>query len=558
MKRIRADRLSSLAGRFKLIESLDDRMIATMRLVLAVSALLIIYLDPAEPDHLVQETYAALVLYVLYSALLYVDSLSVQGVFGWRRSWAHWIDVAWYTLLIGLSSGTNSIFFFFYFFSILVASFRWGFRSGTRVTITSFVLFTGVGYLTAPSGFELNRFLLRPIYLLVLGYMIAYWGGFEVELRRRLKFLKDITRLSNPRFGIDRTISWGMEQLLAFYEAENCFLVMSETEEGTYNLRRARRLNDDLMSSNEVLSDSTAAIFLSGASTEALIHRNSASTCMSYNTETAEVSVVPLAKPLGAVLSGESFLSVPVTYRGDTIGRFYIVGRKIRFTPSDAEFVLQTIDQVIPLLDNIRLVDHLATDAANHERERIARDIHDSVIQPYVGFQLGLAALSEKIQRGDDDVLHQISELSQLTAKGIADLRNYIGEMKSPGRSSYGQLLPALERFCARFSQATGIKVEILASENLSINDRLAGEVFQIVAEGLSNIRRHTNAQFAKTEFQSAEGTLVITIENENRENVTKLFRPRSMAERAESLGGTLLVKTNGNNSTVVTIEIPL
>ncbi len=559
MKRIRADRLSSLAGRFKLIESLDDRMIALMRLVLAASALIIIYLDPAEPDHLVKQTYGALVLYVIYSIVLYADSLSTRGVFGWRRSWAHWFDVVWYTVLIGLSSGTNSIFFFFYFFSILVASFRWGFRSGIRITLASFLLFTTVGYLTAPGTFELNRFLLRPIYLMVLGYMIAYWGGFEVELRRRLKFLKDIARLSNPRFGVERTITWGVEQLLSFYDAENCFLITSDADEGAYNLRRVRRDNESFTSSNELVDNTTAAIFLSGSPDEALIHRKNSSTCLSYNTETAQVSVAPLPKSLKSVLPGESFLSLPVSYRGETIGRCYVVGGKPRFIPSDVEFVLQAIDQVIPLLDNIRLVDHLATDAAVHERERIARDIHDSVIQPYIGFQLGLAAITQKLQRGDKDVLEQMAELSELTTKGIADLREYVGGMRSGGRSSHSQLLPSLRRFCSRFSQATGIKVEIQASENLSMNDRLAGEVFQLIAEGLSNIRRHTKAEFAKTELKSSDGRLVIRIENENRDGASKkVFQPRSMAERANSLGGNLFVETNGNNSTVVTIEIPL
>ena len=559
MRKIRADKLSSLAGRFKLIESLDDRMIATMRLVLAVSALAIIYLDPAGPDHLVRQTYIALALYVLYSGVLYIDALAARSFLGWRRSWAHWLDVVWYTALIGVSGGTNSVFFFFYFFAILVASFRWGFRSGARITIASFILFTSVGYFTAQAPFELNRFLLRPIYLLVLGYMIAYWGGFEVELRRRLKFLKDITRLSNPRFGVERTINWAVEQLLTFYDAERCLLIMSDDEDSKYSLRSVKRTNDGFTASHELVDTSAAAVFLSTKPLEALIHRKQSATCVSYDIEESEASVVPMPKPLQPILSDESFLTIPVNYRGDTIGRCYVIGYKTQLTPSDVEFVLQAIDQVIPLLDNIRLVDHLATDAANHERERIARDIHDSVIQPYIGLQLGLLALTQRIERGDNDLLEQTSELAELTSKGISDLRAYIGGMRRGGRDSQSQLLPALERYCARFSQATGIRVAVRTSENLNVNDRLAGEIFQLVAEGLSNVRRHTNARDVKAELESIDGTIVIRIENENPDGAgNQNFEPRSMTERAEALGGKLLVGTNGNNSTVVTVEIPL
>lgn len=53
-------------------------------------------------------------------------------------------------------------------------------------------------------NFEL---LLCPAYLILLGSMMACWGGSETRLRRRLELLKDVGKLSNPRFGVDRTIS---------------------------------------------------------------------------------------------------------------------------------------------------------------------------------------------------------------------------------------------------------------------------------------------------------------------------------------------------------------
>src|SRR5678815_3944336 len=53
-----------------------------------------------------------------------------------------WIDLSWYVFLIALSGGADSVFFFFFFFAILVASFRSGFRGGLQVTIVSTVIFT--------------------------------------------------------------------------------------------------------------------------------------------------------------------------------------------------------------------------------------------------------------------------------------------------------------------------------------------------------------------------------------------------------------------------------
>ena len=152
------------------LESVDDRMIALMRLTLAVSALLIIYIDPAEPDRFVVPTYGALVIYVVYSAIIFALSFYERT----PHSVGPWIDVGCYLVLISMSSGTNSIFFFFFFFAILVASFRSGFKQGILITLASGLLFTIVGALTAPARqIELNRFLLRPVYLLVLGYKIG-------------------------------------------------------------------------------------------------------------------------------------------------------------------------------------------------------------------------------------------------------------------------------------------------------------------------------------------------------------------------------------------------
>ncbi len=101
------------------IESVDERLVNVTRLVLALSALIIIYLDPSEPDRLVNITYTTLALYTVYSAHVYFSCLRHESIF--ERIPLYWIDVAWYVVLISLSSGTNSLFFFFFFFAILAS-----------------------------------------------------------------------------------------------------------------------------------------------------------------------------------------------------------------------------------------------------------------------------------------------------------------------------------------------------------------------------------------------------------------------------------------------------
>jgi hypothetical protein len=187
--------------------------------------------------------------------------------------------------LITLSNGTSSIFFFFFFFSILIAAFRSGFNAGLRVTVVSALLFSIIGYATAPHGqeFELNRFLIRPIYLMMLGYMISYWGGKEIKLKRHLILLKDVNRLSNPRFGINRTLSEIMNRLRAFYGAESCVLITFDSSRETYNWRESNRENPD----NELKVEKTkaAAPLVNLPGELAIFHQNTTKPCRTYAVE---------------------------------------------------------------------------------------------------------------------------------------------------------------------------------------------------------------------------------------------------------------------------------
>ena len=110
-------------------------------------------------------------------------------------------------------------------------------RHDCQLTATSTALFIIVGLLFSPAGaeFELNRSLIRPIYLFVFGWMLSYWGGREIALKRRLLILQEIGSQWNPRLGVDRTISVNLERLVDFFAAQECILVLKRpTNPPTY------------------------------------------------------------------------------------------------------------------------------------------------------------------------------------------------------------------------------------------------------------------------------------------------------------------------------------
>ena len=550
---------------------IDSRMIATVRLLLALWGVVVIYIDPPEPNRLKGLIYLTLLGYCVYSVVIYFLSVRRSPILPFKS--LHWIDLAWYVPLIALSNGTNSVFFYFFFFVILVASFEWGFSSGLRVTVASAVLFTIVGYVTAPARpeFQLNRFLLRPIYLLALGYLIAFWGGLQSRLRARLQLMKEVTILSNPRFGVERTIQSALESLRSSYQADSCLLILPKSQagqpirmygsshEGAYNLHRADQNSPDARNPSCEITEEVARVFLTASPAHAVIYRKgSPGEILLYDTKTGDLTKGdPKSSTFIRALEGKSCFSVPVYYRAQPVGRLYIVSGARRIDYADIEFVLQVMEQVTRVLENIRLVDSLASDAAGQERRKIAQDIHDSVIQPYIGLQFGLAAVKQKLESGAD-VLNEVKELLALTNGEIADLRNYVGGLRR-GESPRDIFVPAVRRFASKFSEATGLNVEVKASDDLPIYDRLAAELFQMIEEGLSNVRRHSTSSYAKVEIGVKDGHLEMQLINARLKRLGEVsFTPRSIADRAAALGGQTVVYADENNDTVVCVQIPL
>jgi signal transduction histidine kinase len=554
---------------------IDLRLIAGMRVVLGTSALLISMLGAGQPRMWGVSTNVTLVLYSLYGLLIYHLSVRRNPIAAHRL--IPWLDLLWYVPLItfAFTNGSNSVFYYFFFFSIIVASFNWGLTTGLQLTLASSVIYTSVALVMAmrrQQTIQLNLLLMAPIGLVSFGYIIARWGGYHTELKNRLKLLKDVTVFSNPRYGIDRTIKAILESVRAFYDAEACLLVIpGKPGAESYQMYRVTRGTTPSRSAPPDIGREAAAQFLEPSLDHAVIYRrNHSSQARLFDVKAKTFSETASSDPdkLAGMLDAQRYLSMPVYYRHQPVGRMYIINGPARIETPDMEFLLQLMDHVTPVMENIRLIDNLASDAAEQERRRIAHDIHDSVIQPYLGLQFGLAALDQKLEAGNTSIRGDIQELLELTNIELAELRRFVWGLRA-GEERMDVLLPAIERYAERFSLVTGIKVDVEARGKVKVNDRLAAELFQIVAEGLSNVRRHAFCRDARVEISCQGSSLLLQIKNsrpranpeaergDGNESV-KPFRPHSIAERAASLGGDTHVFVDEKDYTVVSIGIPL
>ncbi|TFW27703.1 hypothetical protein E4L98_06375 [Duganella callida] len=256
------------------------------------------------------------------------------------------------------------------------------------------------------------------------------------------------------------------------------------------------------------------------------------------------------------LLDASSFVSAPLPLRKGE-GRIYVVSDRQRFNRADAVFLQQLAAQVFPTIENIELLDRLATDAAFRERQKIARDLHDTTIQPYIGLRHGISALRQSLQ-SDHPASAELDKLLDMTTQVIGDMRQFARSVRQGAAQTDAELLVALRRQAQQLRQFYDIEITIQAAAGFTISDRLAAEVFQIVNEGMHNIRKHTRARSGQVSLSNADGQLRIRIENDAPEGPVTPFLPGSIAERTAALGGTIAVERAAPGVTAVCVAIPV
>jgi len=536
----------------------DARMVNSMRLVLAVSALLA---SVTEPHQLLEGVALAgwlFAAYVAHSLCLYGLALQQHPVA--QSKLTHWLDVAWYGLFVAVTGDSQSLLFLFFFFAIHVSSFRWGFDEGARVTVAATALFVGTAFFSDPHP-DWSRILLRSSFLLALGYISAHWGESKVALNRQLALLRDVSEISNPRFGVDHTMTRVLDKTRAFFKAKSCVLILRDKETGVSHIRSIQAGRSKPSVHAEAISAKTAEPLLALPPNQQVTYRRprkfiTHGSPRSLKTNKPETGI---GEHLTDLLEGDAFISAPVSLRRSE-GRIYVVTEKTTNSKADALFLSHIVAQAFPVIENIELVDRMATEAASQERQKIALDIHDRAVQPYIGLTLGLSAVRKKA-KPDNPLLDDIDKLSTMAQQAVDDLRHYAGTFR-PNKGQRNRQEPlyaaALQLQAKQVRALYGVEIAVDAAPNLHINDRMTVEVLQIVREGLSNICRHTLAQFGALRLQRSAGWLHIQIENAGASAPVPAFIPRSITERAASLGGLVRVHSDADGFTSVHIEIPV
>lgn len=551
-------------------ESLDLLMQIWVRFILSCACLIVFYSDPVDSGLPIQYTYGLLIFYCLYSAgiaLLY-DSHSVLRKAASSRT-SSWLDTVFSACLIALTGGADSAFFFMLFFPIFVASFSWGFGEGLKITLISIALFVIAGLVSAiPShGYELNEIVLRPIFLLIFGYMLAHWGRGRIILKQRLKLLQEISTNWNPRFGANHAIGSSLGRLVAFFQGRQCILVMNRaTFSPRYVMYVADAGKQDHPVTPKEITETTSnelfalpdrlAVACEGQAAHRVKYFNAR---FAYDISTFEPTDKYWGEcnKLSSLFDEQSFISVPYRQQGVS-GRIYLIAGNRIFNRSDVAFVQQVADTLSSVVENMELIEHLIADAGDQERYKISLDVHDTTIQPYIGLTQALDGLAREFKT-NGQLTQRINEIIHMANMTIQDLRSYKDALREKSLMRGDSLVVAVNNQAKRLLRFYGVHVEIESKVDSGLSSRVAEAAFQIIKEGLSNILRHTSAKKAFVSIQNTDTHLFLEIGNETRDNAAvQNFTPKSIYERVLSLQGEISVECNIEGYTVVRVMIPL
>ncbi|HMQ33225.1 MAG TPA: sensor histidine kinase [Chloroflexaceae bacterium] len=211
---------------------------------------------------------------------------------------------------------------------------------------------------------------------------------------------------------------------------------------------------------------------------------------------------------------------------------------------------------------NAQLAEQAAQLAAVEERNRIARDLHDSVSQELFSLTMLAAAARRTLDSRPDLAAARLAEIEESVRRALEETRGLIFALRPAALDGRGLVL-ALHDLAAALGERQGLAVDLrVASERrLPLDHEQA--IFRIVQEALANVGRHSGVRAATVTLTYGDGAVALEVRDAGRGFDPEAARsPRaigllSMAERAEALGGTFAIASAPGQGTTISVTLP-
>jgi signal transduction histidine kinase len=255
-----------------------------------------------------------------------------------------------------------------------------------------------------------------------------------------------------------------------------------------------------------------------------------------------------------------SFLGVPVRVHGEVYGILYLTNKMTapEFSEDDEELVLALAMAAGIAIENARLHGIVRDRALTEDRDRIARDLHDSVIQRLFAIGLSLQGTARLVER--PEAVMRIGEAIDKLDETIRQLRKAIFDIELT--ISREGLHPKVLDLVHELRPVLGLlpQVSFTGPVDTVVGDPLAEEVLAVLREALTNVGKHARAsQVVITIAAGEELRLVVADDGVGiRDAKAAGLGLKNLRQRAERLGGDVELGTSREGGTRLTWHVPL
>jgi signal transduction histidine kinase len=548
-------------------------LIATGRLVLATFSLLAIWLDPYAPSRHAQIAYALLLGYVAYSLLLTVYLSRVRMPLGILPLFTHAFDLLLFTLFMFFTEGPTSPFFVYFVFSICCATLRWSWRGALWTAAIAWMTFLGMGFyegtIMHDPDFELNRFIIRSVYLGVIASLLGYLGVYEEKRRAELIELAAWPRILHKETqGLVREL---MQHAAGILRAPRMLLAWEGEEEPWTHL--ASWSPDDFRYSREPPDafEPLVAEPLHDTDFLCLDTLVPGSTVLHASPDGLQYWY---GEPLHPALQGRFGIRavLSLNMEGKEVkGRLFVLDKK-GMTSDDLVLGRIVANELVTQMNYSDMLRQLQQSAAVEERIRMARDLHDGLLQSLTGASLQLETVQRLVEADPHTAQKRLLEIQRLIAAEQKELRSYIEEMKASLLSQTpmdSDLATRLKELAERVERHWGIRVEMSVNRMTpGIPHPLIHEIYFLVHESLINAARHADASTVQAELGVEDDHVKIIVTDNGRgfpfqgrydhaTLTTQKRGPVTLRDRVAALGGFLTIDSKDTGARLE-IAIPL
>jgi signal transduction histidine kinase len=257
-----------------------------------------------------------------------------------------------------------------------------------------------------------------------------------------------------------------------------------------------------------------------------------------------------------------TFLGVPVRVGDAVFGNLYLTEKSGGFTEQDEVLVEFLAVIAGAAISTVGMQDRLRRAALNEDRERIARDLHDSIIQDLFAVGLGLQSSVASITGDPDTVRTRVDEAVDRLDDAISSLRRFIFDLRPPVWARI-DLEAELRRLISDLAGPHDVPVAVGVECRPGVpGTGPAQTVIAVVREALSNALRHSDASAIEIRVWQRDDRVVAAVTDDgvgfDPDATSGGLGLENIARRVAEAGGTHVVESAPGNGTTVRVELPL